>query len=275
MTKEQLQQVEDLVNQEIEAALPVRTDVMSLSEAKKTGAMALFGEKYGEKVRVVSMGDFSKELCGGTHVKNTADIRLFKILSESGVAAGVRRIEALAGDNVITYYREKEAEVAEAAELLKTTPADVLDKIAALQKELNEAHSEIESLKSEAAKNALGDVSDQVQEIGGVKFVATRVENVDADGLRELGDSLKAKVGEGVVVLASVTDGKVQLMATATDGAVKKGAHAGNLIRAIAKTVGGGGGGRPSMAMAGGKNPAGVDEALKLAAETLKNQLGV
>ena len=275
MTKEQLQQVENLVNQEIEAALPVRTDVMSLSEAKKTGAMALFGEKYGEKVRVVSMGDFSKELCGGTHVKNTADIRLFKILSESGVAAGVRRIEALTGDNVITYYREKEAEVAEAAELLKTTPADVLDKIAALQKELKEAHSEIESLKSEAAKNALGDVSDQVQEIGGVKFVATRVENVDADGLRELGDSLKAKVGEGVVVLASVTDGKVQLMATATDGAVKKGAHAGNLIRAIAKTVGGGGGGRPSMAMAGGKNPAGVDEALKLAAETLKNQLGV
>ena len=274
MTKEQLQAVEDLVNQEIEAALEVRTDVMSLSEAKKTGAMALFGEKYGEKVRVVSMGDFSKELCGGTHVKNTADIRLFKILSESGVAAGVRRIEALTGDNVITYYREKEAEVAEAAELLKTTPADVLDKIAALQKELKEAHSEIESLKSEAAKNALGDVSDQVQEIGGVKFVATRVENVDADGLRELGDSLKAKVGEGVVVLASVTDGKVQLMATATDGAVKKGAHAGNLIRAIAKTVGGGGGGRPSMAMAGGKNPAGVDEALKLAAETLKNQLG-
>ena len=275
MTKEQLPQVENLVNQEIEAALPVRTDVMSLSEAKKTGAMALFGEKYGEKVRVVSMGDFSKELCGGTHVKNTADIRLFKILSESGVAAGVRRIEALTGDNVITYYREKEAEVSEAAELLKTTPADVLDKIAALQKELKEAHSEIESLKSEAAKNALGDVSDQVQEIGGVKFVATRVENVDADGLRELGDSLKAKVGEGVVVLASVTDGKVQLMATATDGAVKKGAHAGNLIRAIAKTVGGGGGGRPSMAMAGGKNPAGVDEALKLAAETLKNQLGV
>ena len=274
MTKEQLQAVEDLVNQEIEAALEVRTDIMSLSEAKKTGAMALFGEKYGEKVRVVSMGDFSKELCGGTHVKNTADIRLFKILSESGVAAGVRRIEALTGDNVISYYREKEAEVAEAAELLKTTPADVLDKIATLQKELKEAHSEIESLKSEAAKNALGDVSDQVQEIGGVKFVATRVENVDADGLRELGDSLKARVGEGVVVLASVTDGKVQLMATATDGAVKKGAHAGNLIRAIAKTVGGGGGGRPSMAMAGGKNPAGVDEALKLAAETLKNQLG-
>ena len=119
MTKEQLQAVEDLVNQEIEAALEVRTDIMSLSEAKKTGAMALFGEKYGEKVRVVSMGDFSKELCGGTHVKNTADIRLFKILSESGVAAGVRRIEALTGDNVITYYREKEAEVAEAAELRK------------------------------------------------------------------------------------------------------------------------------------------------------------
>lgn len=273
MTAEELQKVEDIVNMEIEAALPVSTDIMSLDDAKKTGAMALFGEKYGDKVRVVSMGDFSKELCGGTHVTNTSDIKNFKLLSEAGVAAGVRRIEALTGSNVIDYYREKEEEVARAAELLKTQPADVLEKIEALQAELKKAESEIESLKSEAARKALGDVSADVKQVKGVGFIARKLEGVDANGLRELGDSLKEQLGEGVVVLASVSDGKVQLMATATDGAVKKGAHAGNLIKAIARVVGGGGGGRPSMAMAGGKNPAGVDEALKLAETTLESQI--
>ena len=273
MTAEELQKVEDIVNMEIEAALPVSTDIMSLDDAKKTGAMALFGEKYGDKVRVVSMGDFSKELCGGTHVTNTSDIKNFKLLSEAGVAAGVRRIEALTGSNVIGYYREKEEEVARAAELLKTQPADVLEKIEALQAELKKAESEIESLKSEAARKALGDVSADVKQVKGVGFIARKLEGVDANGLRELGDSLKEQLGEGVVVLASVSDGKVQLMATATDGAVKKGAHAGNLIKAIARVVGGGGGGRPSMAMAGGKNPAGVDEALKLAETTLESQI--
>lgn len=273
MTAEELRKVEDIVNREIEAALPVKTDIMSLDEAKKTGAMALFGEKYGEKVRVVSMGDFSKELCGGTHVSNTSEIKNFKLLSEAGVAAGVRRIEALTGSNVIDYYREKEEEVAKAAQLLKTQPADVLEKIEALQADLKKAQSEIESLKSEAAKAALGDVSGDVKHIGSLGFIARKLDGVDANGLRELGDSLKAQLGEGVVVLASSCDGKVQLMATATDGAVKMGAHAGNLIRAIAKTVGGGGGGRPSMAMAGGKNAAGIDEALKLAEDTLKSQI--
>jgi len=273
MTAEELQKVEDIVNREIEAALPVRTDIMSLDDAKKTGAMALFGEKYGDKVRVVSMGDFSKELCGGTHVANTSEIKNFKVLSEAGVAAGVRRIEALTGHNVIDYYREKEEEVAKAAELLKTQPADVLEKIEALQAELKKAQSEIESLKSEAAKQALGDVSADVKQVKGIGFIARKLEGVDANGLRELGDSLKEELGEGVVVLASVNDGKVQLMATATDGALRKGAHAGNLIKAIAKVVGGGGGGRPSMAMAGGKNPTGVDEALKLAETTLESQI--
>ncbi len=273
MTAEELQKVEDIVNREIEAALLVRTDIMSLDDAKKTGAMALFGEKYGDKVRVVSMGDFSRELCGGTHVSNTSEIKNFKILSEAGVAAGVRRIEALTGSNVIDYYRGKEEEVAKAAELLKTQPSEVLEKIETLQAELKKAQAEIESLKSEAAKKALGDVSSDVRQIKGVGFIARKLEGVDANGLRELGDSLKEQLGEGVVVLASVSDGKVQLMATATDGAVKKGAHAGNLIKAIARTVGGGGGGRPSMAMAGGKNPAGVDEALKLAETTLESQM--
>ena len=273
MTPEEIRRVEDLVNQEIMEGIPVKTDVMSLDEAKKTGAMALFGEKYGEEVRVVSMGDFSRELCGGTHVANTADIRNFKILSEAGIAAGVRRIEALTGAQVIDYYRQQESEVAAAAAMLKTSPDGLLDKIAALQAELKEAHSQIESLKSEAAKNAMGDVTDNVREIGGIRFLAARMEGVDANGLRELGDSLKEKLGECVIVLASVADGKVQLMATATDGALKKGAHAGSLIKGIAKFVGGGGGGRPNMAMAGGKNPEGVDQALEESAKVLEGLL--
>ena len=273
MTADELRQVEDMVNQKIEEAIPVVTEVMSLDAAKKTGAMALFGEKYGEEVRVVEMGEFSRELCGGTHVSNTAEIKNFKILSEAGVAAGVRRIEALTGDNVIRYYREMEQEVIAAASMLKTSRSDILEKISALQSELKEAHSQIESLKSEKAKSAMGDVSDNIKEIAGVKFVASRMEGVDANGLRELGDSLKEKIGEGVIVLASVTDGKVQLMATATDGVMKKGAHAGNLIKGIAKLVGGGGGGRPNMAMAGGKDAAGVDAALAEAEKVLADQI--
>ena len=273
MTPEELRQTEDLVNKEIAAALPVETRIMSLDDAKKSGAMALFDDKYGEEVRVVSMGDFSRELCGGTHVANTADIRNFKILSEAGIAAGVRRIEALTGAQVIDYYRQQESEVAAAAAMLKTSPDGLLDKIAALQAELKEAHSQIESLKSEAAKNAMGDVTDNVREIGGIRFLAARMEGVDANGLRELGDSLKEKLGECVIVLASVADGKVQLMATATDGALKKGAHAGSLIKGIAKFVGGGGGGRPNMAMAGGKNPEGVDQALEESAKVLEGLL--
>ena len=273
MTAEEIRRVEDIVNEKIEESLPVETKIMSLDEAKKSGAMALFDEKYGEKVRVVAMGEFSKELCGGTHVSNTAQIKNFKILSESGVAAGVRRIEALTGENVIRFYREMEQEVTSAAAMLKTTRADLLDKIASLQSDLKEAHSQIESLKSEAAKNAMGDTAQDVQEIGGISFVATKMEGVDAGSLRELGDGLKEKLGESVVVLASVVDGKVQLMVTATEGAIRKGAHAGNLIRGIAKLVGGGGGGRPNMAMAGGKDPSGVDAALEEARKVLMSQV--
>ncbi len=273
MTPEEIRQVEDMVNEKINEALEVHTDVMSLEDAKKTGAMALFDEKYGDQVRVVSMGEFTKELCGGTHVKNTAQIKNFKILSEAGVAAGVRRIEALTGDGVMAYYRKLEEEMNQAAGRLKTVPSQVLDKIAALQAELKAALSECESLKSKLAKDALGDVMGQVQEVKGVKLLASRMEGVDMNGLRQLGDQLKEKLGEGVVVLASVNDGKVNLMATATDAAMKSGAHAGNLIKAIAALVGGGGGGRPNMAQAGGKNPAGVDDALKKAAEVLADQI--
>ena len=273
MTAAELAQVEEIVNAEIQASLPVVTQVMNIEEAKKTGAMALFGEKYAEDVRVVSMGEFSKELCGGTHVANTGVITAFKIVSESGIAAGVRRIEALTGEGVFAYYREQEAKLAEAAKLLKATPATVAEKIEHLMAELKALQSENEALKSKAAKDALGDVMNQVKEIKGVKLLAAKVEGVDMNGLRDLGDQLKEKLGEGVVVLASVNDGKVSLMATATDGAQKMGAHAGNLIKAIATIVGGGGGGRPNMAQAGGKNPAGVDEAIAKAAEVVESQI--
>ena len=273
MTPEELEKVENLVNEKIQEQIPVVTDIMDTEEAKKSGAMALFGEKYGDKVRVVSMGDFSKELCGGTHVKNTAEIGLFKLVSEAGVAAGVRRIEALTGPSVTAYYKAQEEKMHEAAALLKTTPADLLEKIAHLQAEAKALQAENESLKSKLAKEALGDVMDKVTEVKGVKLLAASVPDVDMNGLRDLGDQLKEKLGSGVVVLASAKDGKVSLLAMATDGAMKKGAHAGNLIKAVAKLVGGGGGGRPNMAQAGGKNPAGINQALEAGAEELAKQL--
>ena len=273
MTAEELQKVEQIVNEKIAEKLEVRTDVMSVDEAKKTGAMALFGEKYGETVRVVSMGEFSKEFCGGTHVKNTGDITAFKIISESGAAAGVRRIEALTGDNVFAYYKSVEDELNQAAQVVKSTPANLLERLEHLMAEVKELQSENESLKSKAAKEALGDVMDQVVEVKGVKLLAAEADGVDMNGLRDLGDQLKAKLGEGVVLLASAVDGKVNLVAMATDGAMNAGAHAGNLIKGIAALVGGGGGGRPNMAQAGGKNPAGIKDALKEAKTVLEQQI--
>lgn len=273
MTDEELAKVEQIVNEKIAENIPVVTEVLTIEEAKKTGAMALFGEKYGEKVRVVEMGDFSKELCGGTHVSNTGVISSFKIISESGVAAGVRRIEALTGNGVIKYYAELEAKLEEASRILKTTPVNLLDRCSHLMAELKTIQSENESLKSKAAKDALGDVMNKVKEVKGMKLLAAKVSGVDMNGLRDLGDQLKAKLGEGVVVLASDKDGKVNLISMVTDGAMACGAHAGNLIKGIAGLVGGGGGGRPNMAQAGGKNPAGIDAAIEEAAKVLDGQI--
>ena len=273
MTAEELVKVEQIVNEKIAENIPVVTEVLTLEEAKKTGAMALFGEKYGEKVRVVEMGDFSKEFCGGTHVGSTGLISSFKIISESGVAAGVRRIEALTGSSVSKYYAELEEKLEEASKILKTTPVNLLDRCGHLMAELKALQSENESLKSKAAKDALGDVMNQVKDVKGTKLLASKVSGVDMNGLRDLGDQLKEKLGEGVVVLASDKDGKVNLIAMATDGAMAAGAHAGNLIKSIAGLVGGGGGGRPNMAQAGGKNPAGIDAAVEEAAKALEGQL--
>ncbi|MBQ6416835.1 MAG: alanine--tRNA ligase [Butyrivibrio sp.] len=273
MTAEEIRKVEDIVNAKILEALPVVTKEMTLEEAKKTGAMALFGEKYGDTVRVVNMGDFSIELCGGTHVSNTSHIGLFKIVAESGVAAGVRRIEALTGSNARDYYLNVEQTLNASAKLVKANASDLVEHIKKLQDELKALRSENESLKSKEAQAALGDVTDQVKEVAGVKLLATSVKGVDMNGLRDLGDQMKTKLGEGVVVLISETDGKVNLITMATDEALAKGAHAGNLIKAIAPIVGGGGGGRPNMAQAGGKNPAGINDALAEAEKVLANQI--
>ena len=273
MTPEELQRTEDMVNDSISRSLQVIAKNMPIEEARKTGAQALFGEKYGDIVRVVNMSDYSIEFCGGTHVANTGEIGAFKIISESGVAAGVRRIEALTSKGLMKYYAALEEKMHEAAKLLKATPDNLTEKITHLQAENKELHSEVESLKSKLAKDAMGDVMSQVEEVNGVKVLAVSVEDMDMNGLRDLGDQLKEKLGEGVVVIASAAGGKVSLMATATDGAMKKGAHAGNLIKAIASCVGGGGGGRPNMAQAGGKNPAGIPDALAKVKEVLAGQI--
>ena len=273
MTAEELVQVEAIVNEEIRNDLSVVTEVMNIEAAKASGATALFDEKYADDVRVVTMGDFTKELCGGTHVSNTGKITTFKIVSEAGVAAGVRRIEALTGEAVFAYYKEVEKTLADAAKAAKATPANLIEKIEHMLADMKAMQSEIESLKSKAAKDALGDVMNQVTEVNGVKLLATSVEGVDMNGLRDLGDQLKEKLGQGVVVIASSANDKVNLIAMATDEAMAKGAHAGNLIKGIAGLVGGGGGGRPNMAQAGGKNPAGIPDAIAKVAEVLADQV--
>ena len=232
MTKEELRRVEDIVNEKIAEGLPVRTEIMSLE----------------------------------------LQIGQFKILSESGVAAGVRRIEALTGDNVRHYYERMEAEMNEAAALVRATPATLSEHIRALQKELKSVLSENEAIKAKEAKASLGSVMDKVTDVKGVPFVAAHIGGIDANELRTLGDDLKAKTG-GVILLISDKDGKVSMVAMASDEAVKRGAHAGNLIKSIAAAVGGGGGGRPNMAQAGGKNPGGIEKALQQAKTVLDEQI--
>ena len=274
MTPEEIKAVERLVNDKIAESLPVDTKVMSVEDAKKSGAMALFGEKYGDEVRVVGMGEFSKEFCGGTHVKNTGMIGQFKIISESGVAAGIRRIEAITGHNVIKYYENLENSIAEAAKIIKASPDKLVEKAKHLMEEMKALQSENESLKNKAAKEALGDVMDKVVEIGGVKVLSVEIPETDGNELRTLGDELKNKLGEGLIFLASAKDGKVNLVAMATDGAVKAGVHAGNLIKTVAPIVGGGGGGRPNMAQAGGKLPEKTGQAVEAVKDEVKTQLG-
>ncbi len=273
MTEDEIRQVEEMVNDEIQRALLVFTEEMTMEEAKKTGAMALFGEKYGEKVRVVFVEGFSIELCGGTHVKNSKDITAFKIVSENGIASGVRRIEALTSVGLIKYLNRHYDMVQKVAGHLKSAPAEIDVKVAHLQEEIKTLQKENEKLRSRLAKDAAGDVTADAEDVGGIKIIAKRIDGVDNNGLRTLSDEMKQKLGEAVIVLISEVGGKVNLIATATDGAVAKGAHAGNLIKEVAGLVGGGGGGKPTMAQAGGKNPAGIPEAIDKAVEVMKQQI--
>ncbi len=274
MTKEELEKVEEIVNREIAEGLLVQTDIMDIEEAKKTGAMALFGEKYGAKVRVVRMGDFSTELCGGTHVGNTASIMAFKILSESGIAAGVRRIEALTGQGVFAYYNQLEEELNKASKLVKTEPFRLAGKIESLLDEVKTLNSENEKLKSKLAKDSLGNVMDQMIDVKGVKLLVTNVADVDMNGLRNLGDQIKEKLKDCVVVLVSAQGkDKVNLIVMVADTLVKKGVNAGNLIKKLSALVGGGGGGRPNMAQAGGKDPSAIPELIKQAPIYLAEQI--
>ena len=274
MTEEEIEKVEAIVNEQIAKSIDVETKVLAIEDAKKTGAKALFNEKYGDTVRVVCMGDFSKEFCGGTHVSNTGLINSFKIVSESGVAAGVRRIEALTGNGVFAYYKDIEKKYNDICKAAKATPANVEEKIAHMQAEIKSLNSEIESLKNKAANEALGDVLNQAEDVNGVKFLAVKLNDVDMNELRNLSDDLKSKIGSGVVVLASAMGSdKVNLIVAVTDDIVKAGVHAGNIIKSAAPCVGGGGGGRPNMAQAGGKNPAGIEKAFETAKETLASML--
>ncbi len=258
LTGEEISKVEEMVNDRIMDDLPVETDIMSIDDAKRSGAMALFGEKYGEVVRVVKMGDFSKELCGGTHVASTGQIHSFKIVSEGGIAAGVRRIEAITGPAVNSYFAKMEKDFRDAALIVKATPATLADRIVKMTAEIKSLNSELESLRAKAAQEAVGDMDDKVTDVKGLKLIAAQIPSADMNGLRDLADKMKAKYADGVFVLCSEAEGKVSLVVMCGDDAVKAGAHAGNLIKQLAPMVGGGGGGRPNMAQAGGKNPAGI-----------------
>lgn len=274
MTADEIKEVERLVNDAIFASYDVHTDEMSIDEARNRGAMALFGEKYGEVVRVVDMGGYSIELCGGAHLKNTAQVGSFKILSENGVAAGVRRIEAVTGKEALKHYQAQEDEIKEICRLVKSTPDKLLARLEQLLAEQKETAKELEKLKAKMAGGAADEMLNSKVEIGGVAVLAAEVKDMDGNALRTMSDQLKQKLGSGVVVLASGKDGKVNLMAMATDDVVKKGVHAGNIIKAAAAVCGGGGGGRPNMAQAGGKDASKIADALEKAKAVVAEQLG-
>ncbi len=272
ITPEQLAEIEARVNRKIRANLLVETKLMSQEEAQASGAMALFGEKYGDVVRVLSMGDFSVELCGGTHVKRTGDIGVFKITSEGGVAAGVRRIEAVAGEGALRYIGETEKNLAHIAALLKTDSGTVQAKTQQLIERSRHLEKELEQLKAKLASSQGGDLAAQAVEIDGIKVLAAKLEGGDAKSLRDTVDQLKNKLGTAVVVLAAVDDGKVSLVAGVTKAETAR-VRAGDLVNNVAQQVGGKGGGRPDLAMAGGKDPSGLEAALQAVPDWVKSQL--
>ena len=272
MTTEEIAQIETLVNEQIRANLPTNASVMSMDDAKTTGAMALFGEKYGEEVRVLRMGGFSVELCGGTHVKQTGEIGIFKIIAESGVAAGVRRIEAVTGREALSYIQTIDQRMSGLSLLLNTKREAVVDKVAQLQDKMRALEKELDRLKAKLSSAAGTDLTASAIDIDGVKVVAAYLDGADVKALRETVDQLKNKLGTSAIILAGVEDGKVRLVAGVSKDATSR-VKAGELVNAVALQVGGKGGGRPDMAQAGGTQPENLDSALSSVPEWVKNNI--
>lgn len=265
ISQDELQQIEQIVNGKIWASLPVVINTMKIDEAKEMGAMALFGEKYGDIVRVVQAGDYSIELCGGCHVQNTAEIGIFKIAAETGIGAGTRRIEAVTGKQAYTFFNQKLAIIAHVSQLLKTTDNHIPERIDGLFKEIKALQKENESLSAKLSNLEASSILDKVEEVKGIPLLAQKVDVKDMNQLRNMVDELKQKLGTGVILLASENNQKVQLAAGVSKDLVQTGIHAGNLIKQAAQACGGGGGGRPDMAQAGGKDPQKITEALQAA----------
>jgi alanyl-tRNA synthetase len=272
VTAGELERIERRVNEAIRANAEAEARIMPIDQALESGAMALFGEKYGDEVRVLSMGGFSTELCGGVHVRRTGDIGLFKILSESGVASGIRRIEAVTGENALNYIGETEKNLSRVAELVKAGRGDLDEKVTQLVERSRQLEKELEALKGKLASAAGSSLADQAVEVNGIKVLAAHLEGADPKSLRDTVDQLKNKLGEAAVVLATVKDGKVSLVAGVTQGQTGR-IKAGELVNVVAQQVGGKGGGRPDMAMAGGNDPAGLSVALAAVPGWVREQL--
>ncbi|WP_101772771.1 alanine--tRNA ligase [Peptostreptococcus faecalis] len=273
ITKDELKTIENLVNEKIFESLTINAETMNIKEAKEKGAVALFGEKYREVVRVVQMGDFSTELCGGTHLENTSQIGLFKIISESGIAAGVRRIEAITGRAVYNHLLAKEQIISDLTDTLKTKEDNLFARANQIVEENKKMEKELHSIQSKMNMQMADDIIEQKVDVNGVNLITNKYEGMDMDSLREVADNLRDKVENSVVVVANISDDKINFVATVSSEAIKKGAHAGNLVREIAKIAGGKGGGRPNMAQAGASDINMVDKALSTAKEILETQV--
>ena len=274
LTPEELEQVETIVNDAVLTGYPVVTEEMPIDEAKKKGAMALFGEKYGETVRVVQAGDFSIELCGGTHLDNTAKAGVFKIVSEASVAAGVRRIEAITGKGVLNFLSERQRMIGEAARALKTSPNELIQKVEMMLSEMHTMGKNIDKLSARIANMQLVDLFNVSRDVKGVNVIAVKLDDVNMDMMRQMGDTIKEKAPKMVAVLSTVAGEKINFLCVCGPEAVKMGAHAGKIVKATAAICGGGGGGRPDNATAGGKNPAKLEEALEAVNNIVAEQLG-
>lgn len=273
ISNEELKVIEEKVNNVILASLDIKCDIMNIKKAKEKGATALFGEKYGDEVRVVSMGDYSTELCGGTHLTNTSQVGMFKILSEGGVAAGVRRIEAITGKAVYEYLKERDGIISEVCVNLKSKEDNLIQRISSLLEENKNLSKELHDMKAKMSLQSADSIFDSKVEVNGVNLITNKFEGMDMDTLRETADNLRDKLGSGVVVLANVVDDKVNFVVTATKDVLDKGIHSGNIVREVAKIAGGKGGGRPNMAQAGASDVSKVDQALSYASEVIKTQV--